>query len=100
MRLYSVEPGGGFVLVVEQASGTLQRFTLDEAFARRQTTLAVVLGSGLVSGEATGDLLLARQYDLTEAQASLLGFLVVTSWPASHFERGVNDQSSLVLTWT
>ncbi len=35
-------------------------------------TVAGVLASGFVLGEATGDLLLARQYDLTEAQANLL----------------------------
>lgn len=35
-------------------------------------TIAGVLGSGFVLGEVTGDLLLARQYDLTEAQANLL----------------------------
>lgn len=57
-RLYSVEPGGGFVLVVEQPSGVLARFTLTDAqrLALRTAIDAGMSVSGRPSAEAATDI--------------------------------------------
>jgi hypothetical protein len=52
-RLYSVEPGGGFVLVVEQPSGALERFVLSDA--ERSTLRSVIDSAMSVSGRPTAE---------------------------------------------
>lgn len=57
-RLYAIEPGGGFVLVVQQVSGVLERFTLTET--ERATLRAAVdagmSATGRPSAESASDL--------------------------------------------
>jgi hypothetical protein len=57
-RLYSVEPGGGFVLVVQQASGVLERFSLTDAerAALRSAIDVAMLATGRPSAESANDI--------------------------------------------
>jgi len=56
-RLYTVEPTGGFVLVVQQTSGVLERYPLtdDERGALRAVIDAAMSTSGRPSGESATD---------------------------------------------
>lgn len=57
-RLYSVDPGGGFVLVVERSGGALQRFALSstQRSALRDAIDAGMSTSGRPSAESAADL--------------------------------------------
>ena len=57
-RLYAVEPGGGFVLVVQQASGALERFLLTDAerAALRSAIDAGMSATGRPSAESASDI--------------------------------------------
>src|SRR5690242_15307513 len=57
-RLYSVEPGGGFVLVVQQASGVLERYSLTDAerVSLRGAIDAAMIATGRPSAEAANDI--------------------------------------------
>jgi hypothetical protein len=58
-RLYSVEPGGGFVLVVQQASGALERFSMTdgERSALRNAIDAGMSATGRPSAESANDII-------------------------------------------
>jgi hypothetical protein len=57
-RLYAVEPGGGFVLVVQQASGVLERYSLTDAErgALRNAIDVAMLATGRPSAESANDI--------------------------------------------
>jgi hypothetical protein len=57
-RLYSVEPAGGFVLVVQQASGVLERYSLTDAerVSLRGAIDAAMIATGRPSAEAANDI--------------------------------------------
>jgi len=56
-RLYAVEPAGGFVLVVQQASGVLERYSLTDAerLLLRSAIDAAMIASGRPSAESAND---------------------------------------------
>jgi len=56
-RLYAIEPGGGFVLVVQQATGALERFMLTDAgrAALRAAIDAGMSATGRPSAEVAND---------------------------------------------
>lgn len=57
-RLYSVEPGGGFVLVVQQPSGALERYSLTDAerMVLRTAIDAGMSATGRPSAESANDI--------------------------------------------
>lgn len=57
-RLYAVEPAGGFVLVVQQASGVLERYGLTDAerVSLRSAIDAAMITTGRPSAESASDI--------------------------------------------
>jgi len=57
-RLYSVEPGGGFVLVIQQSSGALERYSLTDAerITLRGAIDAGMSATGRPSAESANDI--------------------------------------------
>jgi hypothetical protein len=90
VRLYSVEPGGGFVLVVQRASGALERFSINdgERVALRSAIDAGMSTTGRPSAESANDIISEPAGNAFARHQTLLAAVLYAPLAASVADNG------------